>query len=79
MKKKVEFDAHKTVKQPTEVTFKTSNGKTADFVANKKTKVRVHVKFKARVGFLPKAKAEAVSVAFTSVGFKHKKAKRKKK
>ncbi|HEX4483707.1 MAG TPA: hypothetical protein VH081_07960 [Solirubrobacteraceae bacterium] len=40
---------------------------------------RAHkLKFKARVGFLPKAKAEAVSVAFTSVGFKHKQAKRKK-
>ena len=40
---------------------------------------RAHkLKFKARVGFLPKAKAEAVSVAYTSVGFKHKKAKRKK-
>jgi hypothetical protein len=40
---------------------------------------RAHkLKFKARVGFLPKAKAEAVSVAFTSVGFKHKKAKHKK-
>jgi hypothetical protein len=37
------------------------------------------LKFKARVGFLPKAKAEAVSVAYTSVGFKHKKAKPKKK
>jgi hypothetical protein len=40
---------------------------------------RAHkLKFKARVGFLPKAKAEAVSVAFTSVGFKHKKPKHKK-
>jgi hypothetical protein len=40
---------------------------------------RAHkLKFKARVGFLPKAKAEAVSVAFTNVGFKHKQAKRKK-
>ncbi|HXP28327.1 MAG TPA: hypothetical protein VN804_01110, partial [Solirubrobacteraceae bacterium] len=40
---------------------------------------RAHkLKFKARVGFLPKAKAEAVSTAYTSVGFKHKKAKRKK-
>jgi hypothetical protein len=36
------------------------------------------LKFKARVGFLPKAKAEAVSVAFTKVGFRHKKAKHKK-
>jgi hypothetical protein len=38
---------------------------------------RAHkLKLKARVGFLPKSKAESVSVAFTSVGFGHK-AKRK--
>jgi hypothetical protein len=30
------------------------------------------LKFKARVGFLPKARTEAVSVAFTRVGFRHK-------
>ncbi len=36
------------------------------------------LKFKARVGFLPKSKAESISVAFTQVGFKHK-AKRKRK
>jgi hypothetical protein len=36
------------------------------------------LKFKARVGFLPKSKAEAISVAFANVGFKHK-AKGKKK
>ena len=41
---------------------------------------RAHkLKFKARVGFLPKSKAESVSVAFTNVGFKHKKKKGKKK
>ncbi len=41
---------------------------------------RAHkLKFKARVGFLPKAKAESVSVAFTSVGFKHKAKKHKKR
>ncbi len=34
------------------------------------------LKFKARVGFLPKSKAESISVAFAQVGFKHK-AKRK--
>ncbi|HUA73900.1 MAG TPA: hypothetical protein VL988_04010 [Solirubrobacteraceae bacterium] len=34
---------------------------------------RLHkLKFKARVGFLPKSKAESISTAFTSVGFKHK-------
>lgn len=30
------------------------------------------LKFKARVGFYPKSKSEAISVAFTKVGFKHK-------
>jgi hypothetical protein len=39
---------------------------------------RAHkLKFKARVGFLPKSKAEAISVAFTQVGFHHKKRKHK--
>jgi hypothetical protein len=34
---------------------------------------RAHkLKFKARVGFLPKSKAEAISAVFTKVGFKHK-------
>jgi hypothetical protein len=33
---------------------------------------RAHkLKFKARVAFLPKSKAESISVAFASVGFKH--------
>jgi hypothetical protein len=45
MSKKVEFDAHKVVKQPTEVEFKTRKGEKVDFVANKPTKVPVHVKF----------------------------------
>jgi hypothetical protein len=36
------------------------------------------LKFKARVGFLPKSKAESISVAFTQVGFRHK-TKRKRK
>ncbi|HEY1450865.1 MAG TPA: hypothetical protein VGF47_07915 [Solirubrobacteraceae bacterium] len=40
---------------------------------------RVHkLAFKARVGFLPKAKTEDISVAFTQVGFRHK-AKKKAK
>jgi hypothetical protein len=34
---------------------------------------RAHrLRFKARVGFLPKAKAESISVAFARVGFRHK-------
>lgn len=49
MKRKVEFDAHKVVKRSTEVEFTTRDGKSVDFVANKKTRVPVHVKFRARV------------------------------
>ncbi len=49
MKKKVEFDAHKIVKKPTEVEFRTKDGKNVDFVARKKASVPVHVKFKAKV------------------------------
>lgn len=49
MKKRVEFDAHKVVKKPTEVEFKTRDGKDVDFTARKKAKVPVHVKFKANV------------------------------
>jgi hypothetical protein len=45
MSKKVEFDAHKIVKKPTEVVFKTNKGEKVDFFANKPTKVPVHVKF----------------------------------
>ena len=48
MTKRVEFDAHKTVKKPTEVEFRTNSGKKVDFVANKPTKVPVHVKFARR-------------------------------
>ncbi len=44
----VQFDAHKTVKLPTEVEFKTKGGKKVDFVAEKPAKVPVHVKFKAK-------------------------------
>ena len=47
MKKTVEFEAHKVVKKPTEVEFTTRGGKDVDFVAAKKTKVPVHVRFKA--------------------------------
>jgi hypothetical protein len=46
--KKVEFDAHKMVKKPTEVVFKTGTGKKVDFVAEKPVKVPVHVKFKTK-------------------------------
>jgi len=49
MKKTVQFDAHKTVKKPAEVEFTTKDGREVDFVASKKTKVPVHVKFKVNV------------------------------
>ena len=49
MKKRVEFDAHKIVKKPTEVEFTTKDGKDIDFIANKKAKVPVHVRFRANV------------------------------
>ena len=44
----VQFNAHKKVKMPTEVEFKTKSGKNVDFVAEKPTEVPVHVKFKAK-------------------------------
>jgi hypothetical protein len=49
MKKKVEFDAHRIVKKQTEVEFTTKDGKDIDFIAHKKSKVPVHVRFKANV------------------------------
>ncbi len=47
-KENVEFDATKTVKKPTEVSFKTKTGKPVKFEAEKPTKVPVHVKFSAK-------------------------------
>ena len=44
----VEFNAHKVVKKPTEVAFRTKKGKPVDFVASKPTRVPVHVRFKAK-------------------------------
>ena len=49
MMKRVEFNAHKQVKKPTEVEFTTRDGKNVDFTARKKTRVPVRVKFKATV------------------------------
>jgi hypothetical protein len=48
MSKKVEFDAHKTVRKPTEVEFETAGGKKVDFMAKKPVKVPVHVKFNTK-------------------------------
>jgi hypothetical protein len=45
VKKRVEFDAHKAVKEPVEVRFRTKEGETVDFTAEKRVKVPVHVKF----------------------------------
>jgi hypothetical protein len=44
----VQFDAHKKVKLPIEVSFETKGGQEVDFVAMKPTKVPVHVKFEAK-------------------------------
>ena len=49
MRKKVVFDAHKIVKKRTEIEFTTKDGKDVDFMAKKKAKVPVHVRFKANV------------------------------
>jgi hypothetical protein len=45
---KVEFDAHKVVKQPTTVSFTTKQGESVRFTAEKPTEVPVHVKFCAK-------------------------------
>lgn len=47
-RKRVEFEAHKTVKKPTEVEFTTRDGTKVDFVARKPAKEEVHVDFLAR-------------------------------
>lgn len=47
-RKRVEFDAHKTVKKETEVEFTTRDGKQVDFTAKKPTKEEVHVDFLAK-------------------------------
>ncbi len=48
-KKTVEFDAHKVEKKLLKKsTSRTKSGKEIDFIADKPTKVPVHVKFKAK-------------------------------
>lgn len=44
-RKRIEFDAHATVKKPTKVAFETEDGQEVQFKANKPTKVPVHVSF----------------------------------
>lgn len=46
-KHKVEFDAHETVKQDTDVKFRKWDGTPVEFPARKPVKVQVHVKFNA--------------------------------
>ena len=46
-KHKVEFDAHKVVKQETEVEFTKRDGTPVHFTAKEPVKVPVHVKFRA--------------------------------
>ncbi len=46
-KKHVEFDGHKTVKQPAQVKFTTKDGQKVKFEVEKKVKVPVHVEFDA--------------------------------
>jgi hypothetical protein len=43
--RKVEFDAHRLEKRPTPVSFRTKDGSSVRFVAEKKTEVPVHVRF----------------------------------
>jgi len=46
--KRVEFDAHKVVKKPTKVAFKTKDGEKVRFTAEKPTTIPVHVSFRAK-------------------------------
>lgn len=50
----VEFEAHRTVKKPTEVAFTTRDGRNVDFVAQKPAREEVRVKFRAEVPKKPK-------------------------
>lgn len=47
-RKRIEFDAHKTVRRPTRVAFETKGGEEVRFKARKPTKVPVHVSFLAK-------------------------------
>jgi hypothetical protein len=47
-RQRVEFVAHKKVKEPTEVKFRTKAGEKIDFVAKKPVKKEVDVTFLAR-------------------------------
>jgi hypothetical protein len=47
-RKRVEFDAHETVKKRVEVEFETRSGEKIDFKARKPVKKKVHVDFLAK-------------------------------
>jgi hypothetical protein len=47
-RKRVEFDAHKSVKKPTKVEFETRDGTEVAFKARKPVKKKVHVDFLAK-------------------------------
>lgn len=47
-RKRIEFEAHKTVKKPARVAFETKSGEEVSFKAKKPTKVPVHVSFLAK-------------------------------
>jgi hypothetical protein len=47
-RKRIEFEAHTTVKKPTKVAFETKDGHEVRFKAEKPTKVPVHVSFLAK-------------------------------
>jgi hypothetical protein len=46
--KRIEFEAHKTVKKPTKVAFETKSGQEVRFKAKKPIKVPVRVSFLAK-------------------------------
>ncbi len=43
---RVEFNAHKKMKVPAEVQFRTKAGQKIDFIAKKSVEVPIHVKFR---------------------------------
>ena len=47
-RKRIDFEAHKTVKKPTRVAFETKDCHEVSFKAKKPTKVPVHVSFLAK-------------------------------
>jgi hypothetical protein len=47
-RKRIDFEAHKTVKRPTRVAFETKSGEEVSFKAKKPTKIPVHVSFLAK-------------------------------